>query len=148
MILITQFTASFNWTARFFGDNRTLLSVYGSVNQGPPYSFAFDGTIDPYGFTPFLDFRDNVLAPGDSRNEEDGSWWGKVDLRIEQEFGIGIGTASAFLIIDNLTNLLNDEWGVLRKVNFPNNVVRGDREEPRVGDASRYEIRFGVKYAF
>ena len=55
--------------------------------------------------------------------------------------------ASAFLVIDNLTNLLNDEWGVLKQHNFPRTVTRGT-VEPRIGDASRYEIRFGVKYSF
>ncbi|MEM7100226.1 MAG: TonB-dependent receptor [Pseudomonadota bacterium] len=144
-----RFTAVLNWERAFFGDNMTRVSVYASANEGPPYSFAFDGTINPYGFTPFLDFQDNVLAPGDDRNDQEGSWWGKVDIRVEQEFGLGdFGKASAFLVIDNFTNLLNDEWGVLREVDFPNNVERGNSPESTVGDASRYEIRFGVKYAF
>ncbi|MCZ6501488.1 MAG: cell envelope biogenesis protein OmpA, partial [Gammaproteobacteria bacterium] len=144
-----RFTAAFNWEAQWFGDNRTLISFYAHYNEGPPYSFAYNGTISPYGFTPFLDFRTNVLAPGDRRNEHSGSWWGKVDFRIEQEFPVGqLGKASAFLVIDNLTNLLNDDWGILDKVDFPNYVERGDRAEARIGDASRYEIRFGVTYAF
>ena len=144
-----RFTFIFNWERAFFGDNITRLSLYASANEGPPYSFAFNGTIDPYGFTPFLDFRDNVLRPGDDRNDQEGSWWSKVDIRVEQEFGLGdFGKASAFLVIDNLTNLLNDEWGVLREVDFPNAVRRGQQEEARIGDASRYEIRFGVKYVF
>ena len=56
--------------------------------------------------------------------------------------------ASVFLVIDNLTNLLNDDWGVLRQANFPFNVVKGTEAQPRIGDASRYEIRFGVRYGF
>ncbi|MEM7079422.1 MAG: TonB-dependent receptor [Pseudomonadota bacterium] len=144
-----RFTAMFNMERTFFGDNVTRLSVYAHANQGPSFSYAFNGTINPYGFTPFLDFRNNVLEPGDDRNDQDGSWWSKVDIRVEQEFNVGnFGKASAFLVIDNFTNLLNDEWGVLREVNFPNNVERGDQEEARVGDASRYEIRFGVRYTF
>ncbi len=144
-----RFTLVVNYERMFFGDNRTIFSVYASANEGQPYSFAFNGTINPYGFTPFLDFADNVLAPGDDRNDQDGAWWGKVDVRVEQEFGIGPGKASAFIVIDNLTNLLNDEWGVLRQSDFPNNVNRNQNQfEPRVGDASRSEIRFGVRYAF
>ena len=144
-----RFTATWNWEANFFGDNATLISLFGSLNEGPPYSFAFNGTIDPYGFTPFLDFRDNVLRPGTLRNDQDGSWWGKLDFRVEQQFNVGPGQASAFLVIDNLTNLINDEWGILRQVNFPNAVREGATQtESRRGDASRYEIRFGVKYAF
>lgn len=144
-----RFTAVFNWQAEWFGSqNPTIISFFGAMNQGPSYSRTFDGTINPYGFTPFLDFQENVLRPGDSRNAEDGSWWGKVDMRIEQQFQVGPGQAAAFLVIDNLTNLLNDDWGILEEVNFPGNVGPGDVAEPRVGDASRYEIRFGVRYAF
>ncbi|MEM7220281.1 MAG: TonB-dependent receptor [Pseudomonadota bacterium] len=143
-----RFTFLANWQRMFFGDNRTSVSLYVSGREGPPYSIAFNGTIDPYGFTPFLDFRDNVLRPGVSRNAESGSWWTKADLRIEQEFGIGPTKAAAFIVVDNLTNLINDDWGVLKEVNFPNTVREGQRPESRVGDASRYEIRFGVRMSF
>ncbi len=143
-----RLTATFNWEKQWFGDNITRISLYASANEGPPYSYAYNGTIVPYGFTPYLDFRNNVLAPGDRRNDQEGSWWAKVDFKIEQEFNIGPGQASAFLVIDNLTNMINDDWGVLEKVNFPNNVVRGSQEEARIGDASIYEIRIGVEYNF
>jgi len=144
-----RFTAVFNWRPEWFGaDNPTVISLFGSWRQGPPYSNTFNGTIDPYGFTPFLDFAENVLRPGDKRNSEEGSWWGKVDMKVEQFWTVGPGQASAFLVIDNLSNLLNDDWGVLDEVDFPNTVGPGDEPEPRVGDASRYEIRFGVRYAF
>lgn len=143
-----RLTATLNWEKQWFGDNITRIALYASANEGPPYSYAYNGTINPYGFTPFLDFRDNVLAPGDRRNDQEGSWWAKVDFKIEQEFNIGPGQASAFLVIDNLTNMINDDWGVLEKVNFPNNVVRGSQEEARIGDASVYEIRIGVEYNF
>ena len=144
-----RFTFTLNWERAFFGDNMTRVSMFATAHQGPSYSYAFNGTIDPYGFTPFLDFRDNVLAPGDERNDQTGSWFSKIDVRVEQEFSVGdFGKASAFLVIDNFTNLLNDEWGVMYEVNFPNTVRRGNQEEARIGDASRYEIRFGVKYEF
>ncbi|MDJ0699291.1 MAG: TonB-dependent receptor [Woeseiaceae bacterium] len=144
-----RITAAANWY-RDIGSNMLLtVSLYGQANSGRPYSFAFNGTADPYGFTPFLDFADNVLEPGDARNGEEGSWWRKLDLRVNLDFpGFGDGhEASAFLVIDNLSNLLNDDWGVLRQHNFPRTVARGT-EEPRIGDASRYEIRFGVRYSF
>jgi hypothetical protein len=56
-------------------------------------------------------------------------------------------SASVFLVIDNLTNLINDEWGVLYQHNFPRTVLAGTPES-RIGDASRYEIRFGARYVF
>ena len=128
----------------------TTMSVYGSANSGVPYSRTYNGTIVPYGFTPYLDFRDNVLEPGEDRNSHEGSWWRKIDIRIEQELpGLRADDrATAFLTIDNFTNLLNDDWGVLYKPDFPNTVAIGDEPESRIGDASRYEIRVGVTYGF
>lgn len=145
-----RFTYAINYEHAFFADNLTTISLYGHANEGQPYSITFNGTVDPYGFTPFLDFQANVLRPGAARNANHGSWWGKVDFRIEQEIpGLTPDSkASAFLVIDNLTNLLNDDWGVLYEVDFPNNVEEGQRAESRIGDASRYEIRFGVRYDF
>jgi len=145
-----RFTTTLNYEANFFADYGTKFSVFASANSGRPYSNTFNGTIDPYGFTPYLDFRDNVLRPADKRNSETGSWWSKVDLRVTQEIPAisSEHSASAFIVIDNLTNLLNDDWGVLNQVNFPNTVGEGDDPESRVGDASLYEIRIGVDYKF
>jgi hypothetical protein len=145
-----NFTVSFSYTTQFFDGLDTNLTLVGILNSGEPYSIAFNGTIDPYGFTPFLDFADNVLRPGVARNSEDGSWWGKIDLRISQQVpGFMEGhTGELFLTIDNFTNFLNDDWGVLEQVNFPNTVGEGDPAEARIADASIYEIRFGVAYRF
>ncbi len=145
-----RFTATMRYYRRIFNDNAGLsIALFGTVNSGRPYSIAYNGTINPYGFTPFLDFRDNVLLPGVERNAETGSWWRKLDMRIAMDFpGFAEGhEASAFLVIDNLTNLLNDDWGVLRQHNFPRTVTAGTTE-PRIGDASRYEIQFGLQYSF
>lgn len=144
-----RFTGTARWRKDIFADSELTLAFYGSVNSGRPFSIAYNGTIDPYGFTPFLDFRTNVLEPGAERNGEDGSWWRKIDMRAAIDFpGFADGhRAQAFLVIDNLTNLLNDDWGVLYQHNFPRTVSEGQAES-RIGDASRYEIRFGVQYDF
>ncbi len=144
-----RLTATMNWRKELFERSMLTVSLYGAANSGRPFSHAFNGTISPYGFTPFLDFRDNVLRPGVGRNAEDGSWWRKVDLRINLDLP-GFredDKASVFLVIDNLTNLINDDWGVLYQHNFPRTVEEGT-EEARIGDASRYEIRFGAQYQF
>ena len=143
----------FAFTTRWmyeFGNNMDLtIALYGHANSGRPFSYAYDGTIDPYNFTPYLDFVPVVLEPGDKRNEETGSSWRKLDLKVSLDFpGFAEGhRASAFMVVDNLTNLLNDDWGVLYQHNFPRTVERGTAES-RIGDVSRYEIRFGVKYDF
>ncbi len=125
------------------------VALYGHYNTGRPYSITYNGTVDPYNFTPYLDFNDNVLEPGVARNENTGSSWKKLDMRVTLDFpGFQPDhAASAFLVIDNLTNLLNDDWGVLYQHNFPRTVTAGTSES-RIGDASRYEIRFGVSYDF
>ena len=70
-----------------------------------------------------------------------GSSWTKADLRISQELpGINPDlSARAFIVVDNVTNLLNDEWGVMYKPNFPYGVTQGDidagRAESRIGGA-------------
>jgi hypothetical protein len=55
-------------------------------------------------------------------------------------------------VIDNFTNFLNDEWGVMRKPNFPYGVTQSDidnnRVESRIGGASLWEIRVGAEYRF
>ncbi len=144
-----RFTLTSNWR-KMWGDSiDSVVSLYGSANEGRPFSYTYDGTIDPYNFTPYLDFLPIVLEPGDERNGEYGSWWSKLDMRVEVGFPVFGGTrrASVFMLIDNLTNLLNDDWGVLKQHNFPRTVERGT-EEARIGDASRYEIRFGAKFEF
>jgi len=144
-----RFTFTTTWRTDFFSKFPSTLSLYGSYNSGQPFSYAFDGTINPYGFTPYLDFLDIVLEPGDKRNSEKGSSWTKLDFRWEVGIPgfLGGDSFSAFVVVDNLTNLINDDWGVLKQHNFPATVERGS-DEPRIGDASRYEIRFGLKYAF
>ncbi|MFC3649594.1 TonB-dependent receptor [Planctobacterium marinum] len=145
-----RFTATLNYATELFDGLETRFSLYGSSNSGQPYSNTFDGTIDPYNFTPYLDFLPIVLRPGDTRNSEQGTWWTKVDLRITQEVpGFSDGhTGQFYLVIDNLTNFLNDDWGILEQVNFPNTVEEGTPAEVRIGDASLYEIKAGFSYKF
>ena len=144
-----RFTFTTTWRKTFFERFPTIMSLYGATNTGRPYSIAFDGTINPYNFTPFLDFVPIVLEPGVARNSETGSTWTKIDFRLD----VGIPVLSDadrlafFMIIDNLTNLLNDDWGILKQHAFPYSLEEGT-PEPRIGDASRYEIRFGLRYDF
>ena len=146
-----RFTATLNYEVNFFEAYATRFSVFGSLNEGQPYSYAFDGTGNaPYFFDPYLDNVENIMEPGEERNSHYGSWWGKVDLRVTQQLpGFTEGhSAQAFFVVDNFTNFLNDDWGILEQANFPNTVGPGDRAESRVGDASLYEIRVGVEYRF
>ena len=93
-----------------------------------PYSLVlsgFEGTVLAYDFNPYLDFIDNVLIEEGTRNKQDGSKFAKADLKITQEFpGFAEGhRGSAYIVIENLTNMLNSEWGVMYQPNFPYGVT-------------------------
>ena len=142
-----RFTAATTWRTTLFNRLPSVFSLYGQYNSGRPYSVTQNGN-SVYNFTPFLE-GSNVLVPGSDRNGQEGSSWFKIDARLD--VGIPLFTDTDrlgfFMIIDNLTNLINDDWGVLKQHAFPRTVEFGT-PEPRIGDASRYEIRFGLRYDF
>jgi len=146
-----RITAIANWERAFFGDYLTKATAVGIANSGQPYSIA---TVNCCFGDVFVDFGNTTLLQPGTRNEEEGSWWSKVDLRLEQELPgvMADHRTSAFIVIDNFTNLINDEWGVLRRPGFPFTVSPEDEAagdaEFRVGEASRYEIRLGLRYEF
>jgi outer membrane receptor protein involved in Fe transport len=152
-----RFTAVLNYGVDFFGGYETRISLFGQYNSGIPYSITLsgsEGTADAYGFQPFLDFEQNVLPVGGSRNSQEGDSFSKIDLRISQEVpGFAPGhRGSAFIIIDNLTNLLNDDWGVMNQPSFPYGVTAeqeaNGQAQQRVGDTSLWSMRVGLNYRF
>jgi hypothetical protein len=105
------------------------------------------------------------IAP---RNVVTSHWWHKYDIKLEQELP-GFGEEhrfAAFVLIENVGNLINDDWGVFKEYGFPRNqsVVQiaqttGDgpyvyqqffspAPQSRVADPSLWEIRFGISYDF
>ncbi|WP_417686706.1 TonB-dependent receptor [Pseudidiomarina gelatinasegens] len=137
-------------------------------------NFVAGAEFDTEGFFDYLDETGlSKYAGGISpRNEFNSSWWHKVDFRFEQEMpGFADGhKAAAFFVIDNLTNLINDDWGVLYERSFPRMVNLGSVEyiedgsadgayqynsfrapanvQSRVGDPSLWSVRIGVTYDF
>lgn len=192
-----RITMQVNYERAFFGDYLTRFTLFGRANQTRPYSFVFaqtDGAMFGDGvnfshlayiptgpsdpnvvFAPTFDqdaFFDFVNAHGlssgiQSRNSQEGDWWTRFDLRIEQQLpGLMDGhRTSAFLVVENLGNLLNDEWGILREAGFPltDDVVQASINgsgqyvferynapslSGRVTRASLWEIRVGLRYSF
>ncbi|WP_462152734.1 TonB-dependent receptor [Pseudoalteromonas xiamenensis] len=98
------------------------------------------------------------------RNAQNADWYVKFDLKVTQEIpGFAEGhKGEVFFTINNLTNLLNDDWGVMKKGGFVGNrVVDVKYEEgkyiysnfsessPTVQkDPSLWEMRVGVRYTF
>ncbi|MEL7186180.1 MAG: TonB-dependent receptor [Pseudomonadota bacterium] len=152
-----RFTAAARWRKEVWTNSELTLSFYGHANSGRPFSIAtplgpfdtdpMDGPVTPYPFQFFAD--ENILAPGEARNAYTGSWWRKIDARASLSFP-GFNEdhrGEVYLVVDNLTNLINDDWGVLYQHSFPRVIQAGDTES-RIGDASQYEIRLGLQYDF
>lgn len=111
-----------------------------------------------------LDKYAGGIAP---RNDFYSSWWHKVDFRFEQKLpGFSENhRASAYFVIENLTNLINDDWGVLYEASFPQYSSLGDvsfngeqyvfeefnapgNVQARAGAPSLWSVRLGLKYDF
>ena len=137
------------------GPTDPLVSFGADFDQDAFFSF-----VEESGLSDFA----GQIAP---RNAFQSSWFSQWDLRIEQEFpGVLDGHRSAaFVVIENIGNLLNDDWGVINQAGFPgtqavvelggiengqflyDEFIVPDGESP-VTDASVWEIRFGVRYEF
>lgn len=148
-------------------DDRHLLYI--PTGPSDP-NVVFADTFDQDAFFAYLadsglDAYAGSIAP---RNSLQSSWWHKYDIKIEQELP-GFNTDhhfSAFLIIENLGNMINDDWGVLKEQSFPHNLplvaldsinaqnqyvysfFQSPAPQGRVADASLWELRFGVSYDF
>ncbi|MDO6746976.1 TonB-dependent receptor [Gilvimarinus sp. 1_MG-2023] len=198
-----RFTLKVGYEHAFFGDYNTRITLFGSANEGRPYSYTFNrpyntddadyygdasgssrhllyiptGTDDPnvvYGedfdVDAFYSWVDSEgLTRGDimDRNETYSDWWIKFDLKIEQELpGIMEGhKSSLYMVVENLGNLMNDDWGVQYEASFPRSqaAVNMSADEQgryvyeefidpagttRVGDASLWQMRIGFRYDF
>ena len=144
-----RFTSSFSWDYAFFGDYDTSLFAFLLSQSGNPYTKTLaDVSNDLYGFTPFIGNDNAIVYPGTERNDRTAPSWTKIDLRISQELpGLRADDrAEVFMVIDNFTNLLNSEWGVLETAGFPGTLPTGTPFSTNT--ASAYEIRFGARYDF
>ena len=121
---------------------------------------------DLAAFNAFIDANGLVRGEIQERNAHNSNWWTRVDLKVTQEFpGLMDGHKGLVTFsIKNLGNLLNDEWGVYRQVNYEyNNPVidativdgvynytnfDGDQGQSVNQDASLWSMRLGVKYSF
>ncbi len=149
-----------------FGDgatNRHLLYVPTGVDD-PKVVFA-DG-FDTDAFFDYVDRMDMDRGQIEGRNEHDGQWSNRFDLRISQEIPTGYGKASGFVVVENIGNLLNDDWGTYYQAGFPQTIgiveVSGINDQgqyvyenftPRSTESrqtfnSLWEVRFGLKYEF
>ncbi len=142
-----RFTASASYSKDFWKGYDTSFFTFFQHNTGRPYSLVYGNPNDFYNFTPYLE--GGILLPGTKRNEFEGPSWTKVDFKITQQLpGLRKGDRTeVFMVVDNLTNLINDDWGVLEQPSFPRTLTVGQPLSTST-DASAYEIRFGARYDF
>lgn len=159
---------SYSFTSRtsglgFNSSDRQLLYV--PLENDPNVIYADD--FDLAGFNEFLSAEDMEKYRGSimPRNSLKSNWWVKFDFRVEQEF-MGFNEdhkSSVYFVIENLGNLLNDEWGILKEGNFLQGAVEASvtddnqysynrftnpSTQTRSDAASQWEIRFGLNYKF
>ncbi|MDC8832245.1 TonB-dependent receptor [Alteromonas gilva] len=146
------------------GGGRQLIYV---PTEGNDPNVVYGPDFDLDAFNAFVASEGLSRGKIAERNGSYGDWWTKVDVRISQELPAFSEShrASAFLVIENLGNLLNDDWGVLRQGNFVSESVVGasinengqyvyeeflgsDQRESFSTAASLWEVRVGVNYRF
>jgi hypothetical protein len=105
-------------------DNRHLMYIpTGAGDTNVIFEPGFDtagffGVVDALGLGKYA----GGIVP---RNAFQSDWYTQWDLRLEQELpGLFDGhKAAAFVIIDNIGNLINDKWGVIEQAGFPGRVA-------------------------
>ncbi|GGD10507.1 TonB-dependent receptor [Aquisalinus flavus] len=148
--------------------DRQLLYVPNGANDP---LVTYDSSATENGLLSFLaedecysDYRGEII----DRNACHDDWWTKFDLKITQNLpGLREGDRTqAFVVLENVGNFLNSDWGVLRQQGFPGAVdvvnasivdgqyrysnFRGeDTDNGSIQvEPSLWEIRFGVNYDF
>jgi hypothetical protein len=155
-------------------DSRSLLYMPSGPNDA---NVIFDPGFDQAAFFAFAEANGLTEYGGGivPRNEFNSDWWTKMDLRVSQEIP-GFGSdqkAQVYFVVENLLNLINDDWGVLYERGFPRtapiveanlidsantpNDFSDDQyefvdfsavEQTRVGNASLWSLRLGFNYNF
>ncbi|MCQ8889800.1 TonB-dependent receptor [Pseudoalteromonas carrageenovora] len=152
------------WGDANWNGNRQLLYVPLENDPNVVYNMSAD---EINAFNDFI--SSNGLERGEitGRNAENSDWFVKFNFKVTQELpGFMEGhKGEAFFVIDNLTNLLNDDWGVLKKGPFvgASMISTSIDEEGRYvysgfnennantsvqSDASLWQMRVGVRYTF
>ncbi|WP_404396668.1 carboxypeptidase regulatory-like domain-containing protein [Pseudoalteromonas phenolica] len=188
-----RFTLSLSYTTQLIEGLDTKFSLFGQASQTNPYSYVFDNThmfgyadtardllyvpeendervvyadgFDKAAFDSWVAQEGLKRGEITNRNSVDGAWWTTFDLKVEQDFGgfVDGHKGSAFFVIKNVGNFLNDDWGVLYKGDPMQDAVTakindlGQYEFVKFNNPSGtdfeirpslWEIRIGVKYDF
>jgi hypothetical protein len=127
----TRIGRPFSYTMQ---DTATRSTVFGTIGNGARYLlYVPTSTSDPlvsYDSANTQTYLDNLInttglnkyrgkvAP---RNVFNSKWFTKFDLHVHQEIPTGLGDSrvTLFADIENVTNLINKNWGQIREYQFP-----------------------------
>jgi hypothetical protein len=164
------YSYTFDGSDGAFGDNnwngdRQLLYVPLENDANVTYDMTAD---ELNAFNDFI--AETGLERGSitGRNAENADWVVKFDFKVTQELpGFMEGhTGEAFFVIENLTNMLNDDWGVVKEGSFVGNPIVSTSYDSdtdsyvysgfnasnvgttTVNSASVWSMRVGVRYTF
>ncbi len=162
------YTFTFDSSDREWGDSnwngsRQLLYVPADGDANVVYADGFDKA----AFDAFVESEGLSRGKTVGRNAFNADWHISFDLKISQELpGLYEGQrGSAFFILKNVGNFLNDDWGVMKQGQFVGNRMvemsindagqyvyeefnAGNEEQEIYNDASLWEMRVGVRYTF
>lgn len=175
----TLFGQAYQGPAFSYTFGRDSSDVFGDVNDFRNLLYVPTGVDDPLvEFAPGFDtaaFFDYVDSRGlergaiTGRNDQDGQWTNQFDLYLEQEFpGVKADHRTiGFVTVENIGNLINDDWGQVHEASFfqTTSIVdlgdalnangqyvyerfRDRNPETRITDQSFWNLRFGVRYEF
>ena len=154
-----------------FGDGTFGRSlVYIPTGQNDPLIDYANSTLTAQEWEALFRYADRFdLSRGAiaSRNQSEGQWNNRFDLRLEQELpGAMAGhETSVFMVMENVGNFLSKDWGTYYQASFPQDteivsatinpqgqyVYSGFNPadaERKVLSLSVWSVRFGVKYEF
>jgi hypothetical protein len=151
-----------------FGDsnwNRSRQLLY--IPSENDANVVYDEGFDLAAFNAFVDSEGLTRGEITKRNDFNANWRTTFDFKISQQIpGLMEGhKGSAFLIVQNLGNMLNDDWGVMKQGQFVGNRMvemstndagqyvyevfnGGNEEQTYYRDGSLWEVRVGVRYDF
>lgn len=162
------YSYTFDSSDRGYGDNnwngsRQLLYVPAENDPNVVYADGFDKA----AFDAFVESEGLARGQIQGRNAHNADWWTTFDLKLTQELpGLSADhRGSAFIIVKNIGNMLNDDWGVMSKGSFVGNRMvevssndagqyvfeefnDGNQEQDIQNKPSLWEIRVGVSYSF
>ena len=159
----------------FPDDDRSLFYMPAGGDSDPivQYDPGFDAqAFAEYAARTGLNKYEGRIVP---RNALTSDWWTKFDVRVTQELPgfTSDHRANVYFVIENIGNLLNDDWGVLYERSFPRAapIVEAsyldpngtpddysddiylfenfiDQSQSRSSGASLWSLRFGFNYNF